>query len=156
MCSDVRQEFILLSDVLGVSMLVDAINHRQPEGATETTVLGPFHVVGAPQPPHGADIRPVYLARDSWSKALWCRHQAILCLVLSWKSGRPIRIVFMVCNAPTLAGPRSAQRSTRIGRAGLTSGLLCRPTVPSRTMARWAPYWPPRAAIHTGRRTCTS
>ena len=52
MCSDVRQEFILLSDVLGVSMLVDAINHRQPEGATETTVLGPFHVVGAPQPPH--------------------------------------------------------------------------------------------------------
>lgn len=56
MCSDVRQEFILLSDVLGVSMLVDAINHRQPEGATETTVLGPFHVVGAPQPSHGADI----------------------------------------------------------------------------------------------------
>jgi hydroxyquinol 1,2-dioxygenase len=37
-------------------MLVDAINHRQPEGATETTVLGPFHVIGAPQPPHGADI----------------------------------------------------------------------------------------------------
>jgi len=56
MCSDVRQEFILLSDVLGVSMLVDAINHRQPAGATETTVLGPFHVVGAPQPAHGADI----------------------------------------------------------------------------------------------------
>lgn len=56
MCSDVRQEFILLSDVLGVSMLVDAINHRQPEGATETTVLGPFHVADAPQPPNGADI----------------------------------------------------------------------------------------------------
>jgi len=56
MCSDVRQEFILLSDVLGVSMLVDAINHRQPDGATETTVLGPFHVADAPQPPHGADI----------------------------------------------------------------------------------------------------
>jgi hydroxyquinol 1,2-dioxygenase len=56
MCSDVRQEFILLSDVLGVSMLVDAINHRQPAGATETTLLGPFHVAGAPQPAHGADI----------------------------------------------------------------------------------------------------
>lgn len=41
MCSDVRQEFILLSDALGVSMLVDAINHRLPGGATETTVLGP-------------------------------------------------------------------------------------------------------------------
>jgi hydroxyquinol 1,2-dioxygenase len=38
-CDDKRQEFILLSDTLGVSMLVDAINHRTPEGATETTVL---------------------------------------------------------------------------------------------------------------------
>lgn len=56
MCSATRQEFILLSDVLGVSMLADAINHRQPAGATETTVLGPFHVAGAPQPAHGADI----------------------------------------------------------------------------------------------------
>ena len=56
MCSDTRQEFILLSDVLGVSMLVDAVNHRQPAGTTETTVLGPFHVAGAPQPAHGADI----------------------------------------------------------------------------------------------------
>lgn len=56
MCSEVRQEFILLSDVLGVSMLLDAINHRQPDGATETTVLGPFHVQDAPQPAQGADI----------------------------------------------------------------------------------------------------
>lgn len=47
-CSDERQEFILLSDVLGVSMLVDAINSRRPAGATENTVLGPFHVEGAP------------------------------------------------------------------------------------------------------------
>src|SRR5687767_9181365 len=44
MCSDTRQEFILLSDTLGVSMLVDTINHRLPAGATETTVLGPFYV----------------------------------------------------------------------------------------------------------------
>ncbi|WPZ35138.1 dioxygenase [Thalassobaculum sp. OXR-137] len=48
MCDDKRQEFILLSDVLGVSMLVDAINTRRPDGATENTVLGPFHVDGAP------------------------------------------------------------------------------------------------------------
>lgn len=48
MCSEERQEFILLSDTLGVSMLVDAINHRRPPGATENTVLGPFHVAGAP------------------------------------------------------------------------------------------------------------
>jgi catechol 1,2-dioxygenase len=55
-CSDWRQEWILLSDVLGVSMLVDAINNRKPSGATETTVLGPFHVSDAPRLPNGADI----------------------------------------------------------------------------------------------------
>jgi hydroxyquinol 1,2-dioxygenase len=58
MCSDTRQEFILLSDTLGVSMLVDAINHPAAAGATETTVLGPFHVADAPEMPLGADISP--------------------------------------------------------------------------------------------------
>lgn len=47
-CSNERQEFILLSDTLGFSMLVDAINNRRPVGATENTVFGPFHVDGAP------------------------------------------------------------------------------------------------------------
>lgn len=47
-CSAERQEFILLSDVLGMSMLVDAINNRRPPGATENTVFGPFHVDDAP------------------------------------------------------------------------------------------------------------
>src|ERR1700745_110894 len=47
MCTDKRQEFILASDVLGVSMLVDAINHRMPTGATPTTVEGPLHVADA-------------------------------------------------------------------------------------------------------------
>lgn len=47
-CSEERQEYILLSDVLGLSMLVDAINNRRPAGATENTVFGPFHVAGAP------------------------------------------------------------------------------------------------------------
>ena len=55
-CSDTRQEFILLSDVLGVSMLVDAVNHRAPDGATETTVFGPFHVEGAPERQMGDNI----------------------------------------------------------------------------------------------------
>jgi hydroxyquinol 1,2-dioxygenase len=55
-CDDKRQEFILLSDTLGVSMLVDAINHRLPEGATPTTVLGPFYVENAPELPLGAEV----------------------------------------------------------------------------------------------------
>ncbi|MEQ6247266.1 intradiol ring-cleavage dioxygenase [Sulfitobacter sp. HNIBRBA3233] len=53
---DWRQEFILLSDVLGVSMLVDAINNRKPSGASESTVLGPFHVPDAPDRPMGSNI----------------------------------------------------------------------------------------------------
>lgn len=55
-CSDERQEFILLSDVLGFSMLVDAINNRRPKGATENTVRGPFHVQNAPEREMGASI----------------------------------------------------------------------------------------------------
>ena len=55
-CTNTRQEFILLSDTLGVSMLVDAINHRMPAGATETTVLGPFHVADVPFSSNGVDI----------------------------------------------------------------------------------------------------
>ena len=57
-CTDRRQEFILLSDTLGVSMVVDLINHRKPEGATESTVFGPFHRDGAPEMPAGANIAP--------------------------------------------------------------------------------------------------
>ncbi|MDY0205171.1 MAG: dioxygenase [Pseudomonas sp.] len=56
LCDDKRQEFILLSDTLGVSMLVDAIQHRRPEAATENTVFGPFHVDGAPVLKMGANI----------------------------------------------------------------------------------------------------
>jgi len=56
-CDDKRQEFILLSDTLGVSMLVDAINHRFAKGVTETTVFGPFFVEGAPHVAQWADIR---------------------------------------------------------------------------------------------------
>jgi catechol 1,2-dioxygenase len=56
MCDDKRQEFILLSDTLGVSMLVDAISHRKPAGATESSVLGPFYREGAPVYPKDSDL----------------------------------------------------------------------------------------------------
>lgn len=55
-CDDQRQEFILLSDTLGVSMLLDAIHNRTGGVATESTVLGPFHVDGAPALPRGGDL----------------------------------------------------------------------------------------------------
>src|SRR6266478_540543 len=56
MCSDKRQEFILFSDTLGVSMVVDLLSHRKPDGATESTVFGPFHRLGAPELPAGGNI----------------------------------------------------------------------------------------------------
>jgi catechol 1,2-dioxygenase len=52
---DKRQEFILLSDTLGFSMLVDALNHTAP-GATESTVQGPFWVPGSPLRAYGESI----------------------------------------------------------------------------------------------------
>ncbi|KAF8900225.1 intradiol ring-cleavage dioxygenase [Mucidula mucida] len=46
-CTDIRQEFILLSDTLGVSALVDSMNNVKPPNATENTVLGPYHTEDA-------------------------------------------------------------------------------------------------------------
>ena len=51
-----REEFILASDVLGLSMLVVQMNHRLEPGATPATVLGPFHIEGSPELEYGADM----------------------------------------------------------------------------------------------------
>lgn len=56
MCTAERQEFILLSDVLGVSMLVDAINHPTDGGVSDSTVFGPFYTTEQPVMPNGASI----------------------------------------------------------------------------------------------------
>ena len=55
-CDDERQEFILLSDILGVSMLVDEVNHSKVGDLTETTIFGPFYVEGAPEIEFGGSI----------------------------------------------------------------------------------------------------
>ncbi|MEW6689373.1 MAG: intradiol ring-cleavage dioxygenase [Pseudomonadota bacterium] len=55
-CDARRQEWILMSDTLGVSMLVDALNYKASDGATQSTVLGPFHREHAPEYPLGADV----------------------------------------------------------------------------------------------------
>jgi protocatechuate 3,4-dioxygenase beta subunit len=65
--TDWRQEFILLSDTLGVSMLVESLNNHKMSGETESTVLGPFYIPNAPHYPKGANIcldgkgEPVYI-----------------------------------------------------------------------------------------------
>lgn len=55
-CDDVRQEFILLSDTLGLSMLLVALHDGAAQGATEFTVLGPFHTPDAPAMATGSDL----------------------------------------------------------------------------------------------------
>ena len=68
--TDKRQEFILLSDVLGLSMLTVAVNAPATAGSTESTVFGPFFVEDAPEVPLGGDIArgakgsPCYVVRD--------------------------------------------------------------------------------------------
>lgn len=73
------KEFILLSDILGISLLVDAIDHPKPPGASEGTVLGPFHTHEAQNIEHGGGIasdpegEPLLVlctVRDSEGKAL--------------------------------------------------------------------------------------
>jgi len=78
-CDDTRQEFILLSDTLGVTMLVDAINHRRHPSATESTVLGPFHVSGAPHLQMGDSI-----SRDGKGEPLYMSGKVV------YESGGPI------------------------------------------------------------------
>ena len=68
-CVGGRQEFILLSDVLGVSMLLDAVNHPAGAAATESTVFGPFYSEEQPERPFGSSI----LLRDEPGKPLTLR-----------------------------------------------------------------------------------
>ena len=55
-CTPKRQEFILLSDTLGVSVLVITLNHPADNGSAESTVLGPFYWEGAPDLPRGSNL----------------------------------------------------------------------------------------------------
>jgi hydroxyquinol 1,2-dioxygenase len=63
-CDDKRQEFILLSDTLGLSMLTVAMNNKKPAGCTEATVFGPFYVEGAPSYQNGFRDGDQYLDSD--------------------------------------------------------------------------------------------
>lgn len=62
-CDEVRQEFILLSDVLGVSMLVETLNDIETPDATDSTVLGPFHMVDSPTRALGDNVSPASIGQ---------------------------------------------------------------------------------------------
>ena len=61
-----NQEFILLSDILGLSLLVDSIDHPKPAFSTEGTVLGPFHTHDAISEPNGTQIATTPTASPAW------------------------------------------------------------------------------------------
>jgi hydroxyquinol 1,2-dioxygenase len=71
MCDGQRQEYILLSDTLGVSTLVDSINHPVEDGATQTTVFGPFYVP-PPELDNGADLRGTLLGAPLYVEGMVC------------------------------------------------------------------------------------
>src|SRR5436190_632718 len=63
-CADERQEFVLWSDALGLSMLIDAL--AKPPGATESTVLGPFYATGSPEREYGQSMAAEPAGVPAW------------------------------------------------------------------------------------------
>ena len=111
MCDDKRQEFILMSDVLGISMLVDAINHRQANGATPSTVEGPFHVPDAPAVANGGNMAVERARHSPASSPARC--------TASRASRCPAR--YSICGRPTAMA--STRRSVRRSKARGCRGL---------------------------------
>ena len=160
MSGDTRQEFILLSDVLGVSMLVDAINHKAQAGATDTTVLGPFYVGEHRVTPHGAD-----LAGDAPGE------RVLVEASVTDGAGRPIAGAAVdVWHADTDGLYDSQKPGYRLDTPHLRARFIIpapptaasRSAPPSRTptrsppMARSASCCAPAAATRCARRTSTS
>ena len=157
-CTDWRQEFILLSDILGVSMLVDAINSRRPTGATENTVLGPFHVADAPVLANGANI-----CLDQKGEPMVVRGR-----VTDVATGEPLGGVTLDVwqandegfydvqqkgSSPTsTCGASSGRRTTEPTGSGASS----RGSTRFRTTGRWASFWASSAGIPSVPHTCTS
>ncbi|MER5221764.1 maleylacetate reductase and hydroxyquinol 1,2-dioxygenase domain-containing protein [Streptomyces flaveus] len=65
--TDTRQEFILLSDTLGVSSVVDALANSRTPDTTSSAILGPFYVAGPPAAEHGSDIAGGFTGTPLWS-----------------------------------------------------------------------------------------
>ena len=152
-CDDRRQEFVLLSDVLGLSSLVDIVNAA--DGATESTVLGPFYVSGAPARAMGEQI-----GRPEDGSPTFVRGR------VTDPGGRPLdrarldvwQTAATACTTPrTRASPRStcAGCSSPGRTAGTSSGRCGRSATRSPPTARSASCCAARAGTTGGRRTST-
>lgn len=81
-CDDSRQEFVLLSDVLGISSLVEALTGRDVEGTTPSTILGPFHMVNSPPRTLGANLYP--------DRGIASPHRAVVVGTVTAADGSPV------------------------------------------------------------------
>ncbi|KIX07743.1 uncharacterized protein Z518_02397 [Rhinocladiella mackenziei CBS 650.93] len=106
-CTDVRQEFILLSDIFGLSLLVDSIDHPKPPNSTEGTVLGPFHTHEAENMEHGS-----LMSQDSNGDPL-----LVLCTIKDVK-GKPISGVKIDIWETDSSGKYDVQHPDRTGPDG--------------------------------------
>jgi hydroxyquinol 1,2-dioxygenase len=158
LCGPERQEFILLSDTLGLSMLVDAINNRRPPGATENTVFGPFHVDDAPRRQMGDNV-------NMDGKGEPCLYEGrVLDLEGNPIAGAVVDVwsdsvdgFYDVCSSRASSPRATTAASLPPGQTGGTGspGSSLRPTR-SPTTARWARCWPGWDGTPTARRTCIS
>ena len=132
---DRRQEFILLSDVLGVSMQTIAVNNEAHGNATEATVFGPFFVEGSPEIPIGGDMANGAVGEPCWVEG-----------VVTGTDGKPVAGARIEVWGPTRSASTTsstattARRPARIcsamTRAGTRSGASRRCPTRSRTTAR--------------------
>jgi hypothetical protein len=145
-----------LSDTLGVSMLVDAVNHHLSEKTTETTVLGPFYVQN---PLSCRTVRTCHA--DSWANPFMWKAQYGRRMAKCWTaplsiSGTRTRTGSMTCNVATLRCRRSGRGSAQMRKANSTSGRSCRSSIPSQTTGQWERCSRRQDDIPIAQHTCTS
>ena len=151
-----RQEFILWSDALGLSMLVDALANPLPPNATESTVLGPFYVPGAPLREYGANLAEVEAGTPAWVHGRILSTTARRSPAPSSTSGRTATTASMPCRIPTPPTTTCAAGSGRATTARSRFSRCGRRRTRSPTTARWGRCCTPPAAIRGVRRTSTS
>ena len=145
---DRRQEFILWSDALGLSMLVDALSHPSANGATESTVLGPFWTPNAPRRGYAESIAESGGGTPALvrGRVLDQDGRPIAGAELDiWQNGRITRRLKHTCAGVSTAATTGATPSSACGP--------CRTRF--RTTGRSGPCSKQHAAIHGGRRIYT-
>ena len=154
-CDDKRQEFILLSDVLGVTMVTDLVTQNKPPGTTESTVLGPFYRAGAPKRAAGDNMS----AEDPGTPLI------LMGRVLDLQ-GNPIAGAeldtfqagstgFYDSQVPELDEMRWRGVYTTDAEGRYLIRTVRPLTIRCRRMARWERFSVPRAGTRGGRRTST-